>query len=195
MKLEKWFFLVLYYVFAANLPRSTLPFIGPASKWFRYMCCKHIFKYCGANANIERKAYFGKGFDVEIGDNSGIGYRCVVPSNIKIGSCVMMAPEVFIGKVNHAFDSLSKPMCFQGTKMASPVKIKDDVWIGRRVIINPGRIIEKGSIVASGTVLVRDYPEFSIVGGNPSRVIGNRRGSSMDRLDLLGDGVVDKGDG
>lgn len=174
----RWFWLLIYYGIARKLPRSTTPILGRFSKGFRYLCVKNIFKACGTSVNIERNAYFGSGFEVEIGDFSGIGYQCEVPSNIKIGSYVMMAPEVFIPKLNHAFDDLAKPMCLQGTKSGLRTVIEDDVWIGRRVIVNPGRRLKKGSIYAAGCVVIKDFPEYSIVGGNPSVLIKSRGATS-----------------
>lgn len=40
---------------------------------------KHIFKKCGKITTINRLAYFGSGRDIEIGDYSGIGAKCVIP--------------------------------------------------------------------------------------------------------------------
>jgi len=173
-KVKRLLFLFLYYVLAKRLPRSSFPILGAFSKWLRYLCCKNIFKRCGKGVNIERNAYFGTGFDLEIGNFSGIGINCVVPFNIKIGDYVMMAPDVLIHKHNHAFADLSVPMALQGLKESAPVIIGDDVWIGQRAIVNPGRRIGKGMIVASGAVLVKDFPDYSVVGGNPSRLMGSR---------------------
>lgn len=177
IKLRKLFFLFLFYAFARKLPSSGFPFVGPYCRWFRWICCRYVFKKCGVGVNIERNAYFGTGFDLEIGDYSGLGVRCSVPSNAKIGSYVMMAPDVLVLKNNHAYESLSTPMALQGVKHATPLVIEDDVWIGQRVIVNPGRRIAKGTILASGTVLVRDFPPLSIVGGNPSFLIRSRASS------------------
>ena len=173
--IRKWFFLVLYYGFCRKLPQSSVPFFGSIAKRMRYTCCKHIFFKCGKEVNIDRNAYFGKGFEVRIGDYSGIGFNCIVPNNIIIGEYVMMAPEVFIPNLNHNFSDLDKPMCFQGTQIQKRVEIGNDVWIGRRAIINPGRIIKKGTIIAAATVVHKDYAEYSIVGGNPSILIGIRK--------------------
>jgi maltose O-acetyltransferase len=138
------------------------------------MCVKRIFKSCGKNVNIERGASFGKGFDLEIGDNSGLGRYCHVPSNIKIGKDVMMAPNVFVFHLNHSFEDTSIPMRLQGVTQKEPVVIEDDVWIGRGVFIMPGKRIAKGSIVAAGTVVTKNFPEYSIIGGNPSQLIKSR---------------------
>lgn len=157
-------------MFAYYLPSSGL-FSG---KRLRRFCCKRIFKYCGKNINVERKAKFGSGIDICIGDYSGIGINAVIPSNTIIGNYVMMGPNCYILSVNHKYSQIDKPMMFQGSTPPDLTIIKDDVWIGRNVLITPGRTIEKGSIIAAGTVLCKDFPEYSIVGGNPSKLIKSR---------------------
>lgn len=49
----------------------------------RGFLCKRIFKYCGENVNVERGACFGSGRLVELGDSSGLGINCQVPSDLK----------------------------------------------------------------------------------------------------------------
>ena len=49
--------------------------------------------------------------------------------------------------------------------------IDDDVWIGRDVTIMVGRHISKGTIVAANSVVTKDFPEYSIIGGNPAKLI------------------------
>jgi maltose O-acetyltransferase len=53
--------------------------------------------------------------------------------------------------------------------------IEDDVWVGANVTVLPGRVIGTGSIVGAGSVVTRDVPPWSVVGGNPARVLGTRR--------------------
>ncbi|MFF2286149.1 DapH/DapD/GlmU-related protein [Peribacillus butanolivorans] len=52
-----------------------------------------------------------------------------------------------------------------------PVVIEDDVWIGARALILSGVHIGQGAVVAAGSVVTKDVPPYSIVGGNPARVI------------------------
>ena len=144
----------------------------------RYHICKHIFKKCGKNVNIEKGANFGSGFGIEIGDNSGIGINAVIPSNTIIGNDVMMAPNCFILQVNHKTDRTDIPMRLQGSTSPKQTIIEDDVWIGRNVTITPGRHIAKGSIVAACCVLTKDFPEYSIIGGNPGKLIRSRLGET-----------------
>lgn len=65
-------------------------------------------------------------------------------------------------------------MCHQGLAPKLQTIIEDDVWIGRDVLMTPGRVIQKGSIIAGGCVLCKNFPEYSVVGGNPSKLIKSR---------------------
>ncbi|WP_445432628.1 acyltransferase [Chryseobacterium indoltheticum] len=166
--------LIIYKLFLVWLASSTTPIIGKICRKLRYSCCRHIFLYCGKNVNIERGANFGSGFRLRIGDNSGIGVNCTVPGNIVIGKNVMMGPECYILSTNHSFDRIDVPMIEQGNTFQLDTIIEDDVWIGRQVIFTPGRIVKKGSIIAAGCVLSKNFSEYSIIGGNPSRIIKTR---------------------
>ena len=165
--------LALYYGFAQFLPKSNTFFnVGGG---IRYGLCKHIFKKCGKHVNIERKAFFASGIDIEIGDYSGIGINAHIPNGTIIGDYVMMGPNCFILDVNHKVSDVDTPMCFQGHVPKKITRIGNDVWIGRDVHMTPGRTIADGSIIAMGAVLTKDFPPYSIVGGNPAKLIKYRK--------------------
>lgn len=168
---KRIFLLTLYYFFLTYLPESSNPIFGKVSKFLRYQCCKRIFKKCGKNVNIERKASFNSGINIEIGDFSGLGINCYLPSNTIIGNYVMMGPNLHILQLNHKFGRIDIPINKQGKEQPKQTIIKDDVWIGRDVIFTPGRIVETGTVIAAGTVLCKNFDSYSIVGGNPSRLI------------------------
>lgn len=171
----RFLFLILYYGFAQHLPSSYSIWGGKFWNMIRIFCCRRIFKYCGKISTIDRHAYFGNGRNVEIGDYSGIGENCVVPNNTVIGKYVMMAPEVHIVANNHQFKETSIPICFQGPDYSkNQTIIEDDVWIGVRTIFTPGHRIGKGSIIGAGSVVTKDVEPYSIVGGNPAKLIKKR---------------------
>lgn len=166
-----------YYAIARHLPLSTNVVFGRISKRYRYFLCKHIFKSCGKNVNIEKGASFESGYGICIGDNSGIGRNCSVPSDTIIGENVMMGPECYFLGRNHDFNRTDIPMIKQGFQKKKQTIIGNDVWIGRNVIATPGRIIADHSIVGAGCVLTKNFPVYSIIGGNPSRLIKTRENS------------------
>lgn len=92
----------------------------------RYGCCKYIFKYCGKNVNIERKAFFASGRALCIGDNSGLGINAHVPADTIIGANVMMGPDCYILGANHETKRIDIPMIQQGFCKPKQTMIEDD---------------------------------------------------------------------
>ena len=119
------------YYFFAIMPRScSFGIIGRTSNKLRFICCKLLCKEVGKKITIEKRAKFGTGRNLIIGDYSGIGYRCCIPAFIVIGKHVMMGPEVVILSQDHNHSQIDKPMMFQGyINRDYPLVIEDDVWI------------------------------------------------------------------
>lgn len=165
-------FIILYSLFGKHLPQSNHLKIA---KKVRGFFAKKILKSAGKNINIEKGAVFNS--QVSLGDNSGIGVNCEMNGPVIVGKNVNMGPEVIIYTHNHANSRTDIPMREQGADKVMPVTIGDDCWLGRRVIILPGVEIGKGSILGAGTVVAKNIPEYSIVVGNPAKVIKNRKDS------------------
>lgn len=54
---------------------------------------------------------------------------------------------------------------------SKPIVIKDDAWIGMNVIILKGVTIGEGAIVGAGSVVTKDVPAWTVVAGNPAKVV------------------------
>lgn len=172
------FFSSLYYGFAMYLPRSSTPLkIGQFSKKIRHLACKGMFQQCGKDVNIERKAIFGTGNKISVGDYSGIGINCIITGGpVVIGNNVMMGPDVKIIRTSHEFNKIDIPMQLQGFKDEIPLEICDDVWIGANSIILPGcQQIGKGSIIGAGSIVTKNVEKMAIVGGNPAKILKFRK--------------------
>ena len=175
------FWLIIYYLIARRLPVShTLAGKITHAEGIRYLCCKHIFKKIGQNVNVEKGAWFGKGQDIEIGDNSGIGINAHILHNTIIGRDVMIGPNLYMLEKSHRFDRTDIPMIQQGRHTDThrdQVIIEDDCWIGQDVMIIGSRIIRRGTIIGARCLLTKSFPEYSIIGGNPARLIRTRMDS------------------
>lgn len=63
------------------------------------------------------------------------------------------------------------PIVFSGRPELPVTTIGCDVWIGTRVIVMAGVVVDDGAIIAAGSVVTRDVPSCAIVGGVPARLI------------------------
>lgn len=166
---------ILYRTVAIHLFRSSTPVVGKYFKKVRGLLASVMFKKMGKNVNIEQGARFGFGQNVEIGDNSGIGVNASIPADTIIGNNVMMGPDCIIYASNHKFSDINTPMNQQGNTPALQTIIGDDVWIGGRVIILPGKKIGNGVIISAGSVVTKDLEDYGIYGGNPAKLIKSRK--------------------
>ncbi len=112
---------------------------------------------------------------IRIGDNTSIGEFTYINSmeQVSIGNNVLIAPGCHLTDANHliAKDKLIRD---QG-RLASPLYVEDDVWIGAGAKILAGVTIHKGAVVAAGAVVTKDVSPFTIVAGVPAHPIGERR--------------------
>lgn len=161
----------MYYLIAKNLPESTLK-----GHIVRRFIARKLFKYCGKNVMIRNGVVFGNGKTIQIGENSqlGVNARIMSAKSVIIGKNVLMGPDVIIMDINHAFKDKEVPIMFQGYSESKEVRIKDDAWIGARVVILPGVTIGRGSIIAAGSIVTKDVPDYAIFGGNPAKLIKYR---------------------
>jgi acetyltransferase-like isoleucine patch superfamily enzyme len=115
--------------------------------------------------------------DVVIGENVTLNSGCVIYSGhgLTIGNNVAIAANCTFAPVNHAFADRNRPIVEQGFQPSrGGITIGDDIWIGANCVFLDGTIVNDGCVIAAGTVVRGEVPAFSIVGGNPMRVIGTR---------------------
>ncbi len=130
-----------------------------------------------------------------MGKYSFCGYYCDI-NNASIGAFCSIANSVVIGGGMHPIDWVStSPVFYAGRdsvkkKFAQfdrtpikPVIIGHDVWIGQNVIIKQGVTIGNGAVVGMGAIVTKNVPAYSIVAGNPAKIIKMRFES--DIIDAL----------
>lgn len=138
----------------------------------------------GDNSLLKGSLYVTSNGSIEIGDHFYLGANSFIGAekNVCIGSCVIISNDVRIYDNNNHPTSpeARKRMSLEGFgsdnwawhhAASAPVVIEDNVWIGQYCSILKGVTIGKGSVVATRAVVTKDVPPYTIVAGNPAKVV------------------------
>jgi acetyltransferase-like isoleucine patch superfamily enzyme len=117
-----------------------------------------------------------KGVGLIIGNNVGINARAFISAQggITIGDDVIIGPDVRLIAENHIFESTKIPIRLQGERRQG-ITIGKDCWIGSNVTILDGVNLGKGCVIAAGAVVNNSFPENTVIGGVPAKIIKIRK--------------------
>jgi acetyltransferase-like isoleucine patch superfamily enzyme len=87
---------------------------------------------------------------------------------IEIGDHVMFANHCFVGDADHRFDDPELPVPWQGFKPKGRVKIGDNAWLGKGVVVTGGVEIGERAVIGSNSVVTRSIPPRTIAAGAPA---------------------------
>lgn len=119
--------------------------------------------------NVKSSIYIGN--ESYIGENNNLR---AADGEISIGNHSFISQGVTIVTSNHGI-SITKPIFEQEwISKKSKIVISDDVWIGANSVILPDVTICKGAVVAAGSIVTKDVPEYAIVAGNPAKILKYR---------------------
>lgn len=156
--------------------------------------------------NIELRQWFRDRHRIDVGLYS---YGCFdqwrMPGPLVIGRYCSIAKTVRSAPINHPFDAITTHPALYERKFGvvdqdlhydDPQIIEDDVWIGHNAMILPScRRIGRGSIIGAGAIVTRDVPRYTIVAGNPAKILRERFPADLQQaledskwwtLDLIG---------
>jgi len=136
----------------------------------------------GNDVNISKDALFlplaeykGKLYNptIKIGNNVHIGIRnsFAAIDQVIIGNNVLFAGFVHITDHSHGYEDINKSISSQPLISKGPVIIEDECWLGFGCEILSGVTIGRHSIVGARAVVTKSIPPYSIVGGNPAKLI------------------------
>jgi acetyltransferase-like isoleucine patch superfamily enzyme len=109
------------------------------------------------------------GTEIRVGRNVFVNQNCTFYDlgGLDIADDVMIGPNVSIITAGHPLDPASR----RAVTIGNPIVIERNVWIAAGATIIGGVTVGENSVVAAGSVVTRDVPPNTLVGGNPARVI------------------------
>lgn len=145
----------------------------------RMMALMGLFERHGANFWFDPSGTYSYR-NIAVGDDVNLGVQPIMLaelSKIVIGNKVMFGPQVVVVGGGHNIVPVGVFMIDVHEKTGKEdlgVEIEDDVWIGARAVILRGVRVGRGSVVGAASVVTKSVPPYSIVAGNPAKVIGHR---------------------
>lgn len=143
-----------------------------------FLTCNIFIENNVGRVKIGSRTYIGSSSiicanKIVIGDDVLISWGCTIVDNnahslisMQRSNDVAMAKRNFENKETHS--NLNKDWSVVDSK---PIIIKDKSWIGFNSIILKGVTVGEGAVVAAGSVVTKDVPDYAIVAGNPATVI------------------------
>jgi acetyltransferase-like isoleucine patch superfamily enzyme len=129
------------------------------------------------NPRIHPTASLRCGRNITLGRNGHINQYCCVWASpngrIVLGDNLLMGPGVKIFASNHGSSRTDEPMNVQPS-IEKDIVIGDDVWFGTGVTVLAGVTIGSHCVIAAGSVVTKDIPPNSVVGGVPAKVLKTR---------------------
>jgi acetyltransferase-like isoleucine patch superfamily enzyme len=161
--------------------RYTLPlwFVQLITNWlpdnriaisFRGWLAHFFIKKCGKGFQLGRDVTLLSTFNLSIGNNVYIakGGWFNALAGLTIEDEVVIAPYVIISTLQHVFKNNSVRF---GGSVAGPVIIGKGTWLAAHSSVKSGVTIGKGNLIAANSFVVKDTPDFMILGGVPAKII------------------------
>ncbi|MBW8686730.1 acyltransferase [Chitinophaga rhizophila] len=125
----------------------------------------------GAGSIVEDFAVVNNGMgDVLIGEGVQIGIANVIIGPVTIADNVIIAQNVVMSGLNHGYQDIHTPIGKQPCT-TNEIYVGADSWIGANVVLTAGVRIGKHAVVAAGSVVTKDVPPYSVVAGNPAKLV------------------------
>ncbi len=162
------------------------------------------------NVEVGKNVQIGKGSSIsgacQVGDYTFINdFALIDASVIHIGKFCSISHNVKIGMRSHPIELLStspklylksKGVCeqdyFEELTLNTHTLVGDDVYIGANAIVMAGVNVGTGAVIGAGAIVTKDVPPYSIIIGNPGKVVRYR--FSDDIIDnLVSEDIYNKG--
>lgn len=123
---------------------------------------------CWLNANVrDNRKHLRIGRCALIGRGSVLN----VTSDLEIGDFTFTGANVLISEAYHRFADITRPYLAQGVGGKGGLTIEENCWLSFGVMIYGHLVIGRGSVLGAGAIITQDVPPFSVVVGNPQKIV------------------------
>jgi maltose O-acetyltransferase len=155
------------YAFLNNL-LNLLPGFG-RSNTVRGWLARMALKGCGRKLKVSSNVHIFNAQNMTVGDNVYVGCCCYFGGGeIVLEDEVSIGPFVTVAAGNHTMQDGSYRF---GPYEFGRIRVGRGTWLCANTVITSGVTIGKGCVVAAGSVVTKDVPDYSVVGGIPARLI------------------------
>lgn len=163
---------LFYTMFWRMFDRTPASMVQSFAIPLRRILAQKIFKHCGEGVIFHHNVLFSKGSNISIGEWSLINRYVMLDdrADINIGSFVMVAAGVTIETHTHPFDDFSVPIAYGG-RSGLPVSVGSNSVVGYNTVLMAGVQIGYRCIIGANSVVTKDVPDYTVVGGVPAKPI------------------------
>lgn len=149
-------------------------FLGKPSPVLLHPWRRFLVKMFGAEIGVGVHIYPGAKiwapWNLVMGDRScladGVGCYNVAP--IMIGDDVVISQDAYLCTATHDYNSAAFLL------LVAPIGIESHAWVAAGAFLSPGVTIHRGAVVGARSVITRSVTAWSVVAGNPARVVNTR---------------------
>lgn len=102
------------------------------------------------------------------------GVDCYNVASIRLGPRALVSQRSFLCSATHDYNNREFPLVIK------PIVIEAEAWVAAEAFIGPGVTVGAGAVVGARSCVTKDVEAWTVVAGNPSRVVKHRRRSDVE---------------
>jgi acetyltransferase-like isoleucine patch superfamily enzyme len=161
-----------YTMFWRMFDRTPAAMLQEFAMEVRRTLARRIFKRVGEGVIFHHNVLFSRGENIELGDGVLVNRYAMLDdrASLVVGDHTMLAAGITIETHTHPFDDFSKPIAYGG-RSGRPVAIGRNSVVGYNAVVMAGVTLGERCIVAANSVVTKDVPDYTVVGGVPAQPI------------------------